>query len=437
MRINRKYRESIETFKRITSEKKYQYFLKHYDKKDSMKAQIFLITVYDRLDNHGMNLLMRKIHKLKKNKEYSVEAYYKKPGRKELDYVYGNLDGWSYFSIAEIALNANEWLSRIDIAGTNLTNSEILVQYTFHLKKPISSYKIMHQFVSEHELHFTKYGFHFLFLRMNDLSFANYLEQEEHCFYDYFQDLLCELFYSELGAKYPLPMEVCCQLKRFNNKKERILAHAFLASVYKRNNEYILIENYGNRFYALNYFYGRRYTGTHLFRLFSEFSIEMYYKAFRSIENAELESKMRKYLNSRKKSVSAKDMKWMINKIRGIEEKEGLLNRELKEKNTLEWKKYDQEKWINENIINGNTVSSHFKDLYKRNLDYLQAISTTRDNKIIYIITIISLIVAFVGLIISVWPIVKPEDKDITNNNYYEYDYHDYRETNEFNYSIF
>ena len=433
----KKYQESIKTLRKKTSEEKYLYFLKHYDKKDRLKTVVYQITVYDKLDNHGMNLLMRKIHKLKKIKTYNVNAYYRKPGRKELDYVYGNLDGWSYFSIAEITPNTSKWLSRIDISGTNLTNSEILLQYTFHLKKPISSYKIMHQFVSEHELHFTKYSFHFVFSRMSDLNYANYLDQEEHCFYDYFQDLLCELFYSELGVKYPLPMEVCCQLRKYNNKIERILAHAILTSTYKRNNEYILIKNYGDRFYALNYFYGSHYTEKHLFKLFSEFSVEMYYKAFRSIENAELELKMRKYLNSRKKSVSAKDMKWIINKLRGIEEKEGLLNRELKEKNNPEWKKYDQKKWINEDIINGSTVSSHFKDLYKRNLDYLQAISTTRDNKIIYFITIISLIVAFVGLIISVWPIVKPENKDITNNYYYEYDYNDYRETNEYNYSIF
>lgn len=437
MKTKKVYRENIETLKKITSEEKYGYFLKHYDKKDSLKTHIIQISVYDKLDNHGMNLLMRKIHKLKKNRKYSVKAYYKKPGRKELDYVYGNLEEWSFFSIAEINLKIDKWLSQIDISGTNLTNSEILIHYNFHLEKAINTYKLMHEFVSEHELHFAKYDFHFVFLRLKDLSYTNYLEQEEHCFYDYFQDMLCELFHSELGKKYPLPMEVCCQLKKFNYKKERKLTHAFLTSTYKRDNEYMQIQNNGDRFYAFNYFYGRRYMGTHLFRLFSEFSVEMYYRAFRSIEMAELELKMRKYLNSRKKSVSAKDIKWMINKLRGIEEKEGLLNQELKEETAPKWKKFDQNKWTDENIINGNTVSSYFKELYKRNLDFLQAISTTRDNKIIYIITIISLIVALVGLLISFWPIIKPEEKDVNNTNYYEYYYNDYRKTNEYKYSVF
>ena len=219
MRKNKRIRENINILRKITSEEKYLYFLKHYDKKDTLKTHILQITIYDKLDNHGMNLLMKQIHRLKKNKKYSVNAYYKKPGKTELDYVHGNLEGWSTFSIAEIKINGDKWISSIDVAGTNITNSEILIEYTFHLTD--------------------------------------------------------------------------------------------------------------------------------------------------------------------------------------------------------------------------NTVSAHFKDLYRKNLDYLQAISTTRDNKIIYFITIISLVVALIGLFISLWPVIKPESPNVINKNYNIYQYNDNRKTNENKFSIF
>ena len=385
-----------------------------------------------------MNLLMKQIHRLKKNKKYSVDAYYKKPGKTELDYVHGNLEGWSTFSIAEIKINGDKWISSIDVAGTNITNSEILIEYTFHLRKSIVSYRMMHDFVSEHEIHFHKYDFPFIFYRMSDLNYTQFLEQEEHSFYDCFQDILCELLYSEFGKKYPLPMEVCCRLINYNRKKERKIEKVILATVYKRNNEFLLIESNGDRFYAFNYFHGRQYSGRILFRYFAEFSVEMYYRAFQSIEISELEQVMRKYLNSRKKSVSANDMKWMINRLRGIEEKEERLKNELEYRNeATKWRRFDKDRWLDESFITDNTVSAHFKDLYRKNLDYLQAISTTRDNKIIYFITIISLVVALIGLFISLWPVIKPESPNVINKNYNIYQYNDNRKTNENKFSIF
>jgi hypothetical protein len=164
----------------------------------------------------------------------------------------------------------------------------------------------------------------------------------------------------------------------------------------------------------------------------------MYYRAFQSIEISELEQVMRKYLNSRKKSVSANDMKWMINRLRGIEEKEERLKNELEYRNeATKWRRFDKDRWLDESFITDNTVSAHFKDLYRKNLDYLQAISTTRDNKIIYFITIISLVVALIGLFISLWPVIKPESPNVINKNYNIYQYNDNRKTNENKFSIF
>ena len=355
-----------------------------------------------------MNTLIRRIHELKENKKYSVRTHYLKPGRKELDYISGNFEGQSTFSIADVAVNGDKWISSIIISGTYSTNSEILIEYSFNLKKPIASYRAMHDFVYEHPIiHFNQYDFYSIYMHMKDLRLHDYLEQEEKNFYDYFQETLCEDFYTEYGKKYPLPIEVCSHINKYSKKVERLLANSFLTTVYKCDNGFLLFPFYENRFYAFNYYYGKLYAGSQLFSYFSEYSVEMYYKAFRKIEMSELEQKMRKYLNSRKKAVSGKDMKWMINKLRGIEEKENSIKRNIEQKPDWKkkWQRFDLKTWIEEDIIS-QTNSSYFKDLYKRNLEYLQAISTTRDNKITYTITVISLIIALIGLFISLWTIL-------------------------------
>ena len=197
----------------------------------------------------------------------------------------------------------------------------------------------------------------------------------------------------------------------------------------------MMIDSFSDRFYAFNYFYGRQYTSRHLFDYFAKFSTEMYYRAFRSIEIVELEKVMRKYLNLRKKSVSANDIKWLINKLRGIEEEEERLRKELEDHSKKsEWMRLKDGNWLNDDIITGSNTTTYFREIYQKNLEYLQALSSTRDNKIIYFITIISLVVALIGLLISLWPIIKPENNSVVNKNYHLYN--DNRETIEFRFSI-
>lgn len=428
----------MKTLKTITSNEQYLYYLKRLDKKDKFRTELFKIAIYDKLENHGMNNLVKKIHALKKNKKYRVQIYYKKPGAIDIDLISRNLDGQSTFSIAEIIFNEDKWIKRIEIAGTYITSSDVLIEYTFYMKINISSYRIIHDFVMEHNIHYTKYDFYAIYYHFDGFCLSDCVKQEGEILFDIFQDLICELFFSDYGSKYPLPMEVYCHIYKYNRKKEQMIKNSFLTAVYKKENEFLLIPYYKGRFYATIYFYGREYSHNTLFRYFSEYSIEMYYKTFWKIEMAELETRMRKYLNSRKKSVSAKDIKWMINKLRGIEEKENIIKNKLNQnkEDDKKWRKQENGKWIKQDLIFDNSCSLSFKDLYKRNLEYLQAISSTRDNKIVYIISIVSLGVAFIGLIISIWQGFRPnEPTKITNEkNYY---YNDNREVNEYKFSIF
>ncbi len=420
-KINKINRENIQTFKHRISQQKYTYFLKHFDKKERVQTRIYQVIVYDKLDNHGMNLLMKKIHSLKKRKRFTVSTYFRRPGTKDLNYVSNNLEGYSMFSIAEVKMSDNIWIDKINIAGTNVTNSDIVVKYCFQLKKVVSSYQIMHNFILSHRNWIGKQQFHFLFYREAEKSFIDLLEQEEHIFYNCVQDYVCRLFCTEYGYVYSLPIEISGRLSGFNKKIEKKISKSLFSTVYKRENAIVEFQDYDDRFYAMSFYHGKCNYAFSLFHAFASFSVEMYYRAFRKIEISELENRMRKYLNSRRRSVSAKDIKWMINKLRGIEDKEQSLTNEISISNAkIEWAKYEKGSWKAENIISSNTNSSHFKYLYQNNLNYLKAISSTRESKVLYFISIVSLVIALLGLVFSLaFNLWQKDDVPSTNYNYY------------------
>lgn len=402
-KMRKLYLDNIQDFKERISQDQYGFFVKHHDKKDNLKMRIYQINVFDRLDNHDMNLLMRKIHGIKNNRKYQIKTYFRKPGTKELDYISRNLEGSAMFSIADITFNDDKWINSITVSGTYVTNSEIIIKYAFCFKKSISTSIIIHEYVMDHQKDFGKYMYHCFYTNLKNSDSTYILAQEESCFYDSLQDYIVNLLYTKYGHKYALPMEIDARIVGYNKKKGKKIANSFLTKVYRKEKTYVLFDEYiGDRFYVTNCYYGKKWNEYSMFQSFSYYSVEMYYRAFRNIEMTELEEKMRKYLNSRKKSVSTKDMKWMINRLRGIEEKEKTLRNIIKEDfEKQKWERYTKKRWVKENIISDNTTSSRFKELYSNNLHYLQAISETRNNKVLYNVAIISLVIALLGLIIS------------------------------------
>lgn len=241
-------------------------------------------------------------------------------------------------------------------------------------------------------------------------NFKELIKLDDIFFADILQGYICKLFYTYYGKKYKLPIEYCFNLKNYNFKTEKKLRKAFLCKAYEKGCSHMIVSNFNyNRYELINYEHGKYYPSPVLMNYFSYFSTEMYYQAFEHIEISEMERKMRKYLNSRKNYVASKDMKWIINKIKNIKERQSRFEFFYSEegKNRIEhlngWTEYWNGVKTGNDFINYPEYTNRFLKMYEQYLDYLTSIGSVQNNQIILIVTIATFIATIIGIIVSLF----------------------------------
>ncbi|ENG4434606.1 hypothetical protein ABUD82_002977 [Listeria monocytogenes] len=399
--------------KRSESSQGYERYLKHISKKDSARGDFIHVSIYDVLDNDGMNKLIKKIYKLKKDEKYTVHTYYLKNNFKKLNYINSNLAGTITGRIGEIKFNNDNWFSELSVSYTYVNNSEAVIQYCFTFKKVMCTYLQIHNFVLDNILKVSKPWFFHSYADKKIIKKAGFKELfrlDGIFFADILQSYICNLLYTNFGKKYKLPIEYSCKIYRNNKKKSRLFRNVFLNECYEKKNTYLIVNTLDyDRFEVAHYYSGKYFSNSILLSYFAEFSMEMYYKAFMSIELHELEIHMRKYLNSRRNIVSSKDMKWLINKVRYVKEQDEKISYALDcdnseyTKNLLGWTLFINGKNRDEDFINYPNNTKFFKDKYTQNLEYLNSIASVQNDKIVIIVTVITLFLTIASVIISIF----------------------------------
>lgn len=399
--------------KRSLSVPGYDSYLKHISKKDPGRGDFVNVSIYDVLDNDGMNKLIKKLYKLKKDINYTVKTHYLKNNFKKLNYINSNLAGTVTGIIGEIKFNNDNWFSNLNISYTYINNSEAVIEYEFQFKKIICTYLQIHNFVLDNILKVKKPWYFHTYADKSIIKKAGVnelLRLDSIFFADILQAYICKLLYTNLGKKYKLPIEYSMKIYRNNKRKSRVFKNVFLNECYKKGNQYLLINDLDyDRFELSHYYSGKYFARPMLLSYFSNFSMEMYYKAFMTIELHELEIHMRKYLNSRRNFVSSKDMKWLINKARYIKEQDErisyALNPENKEyvKSLLDWTLFINGKKKDKDILNYPNNTKFFKEKYAQNLEYLNSIASVQNDKIVIIVTVITLFLTIASVIISLY----------------------------------
>ena len=162
-----------------------------------------------------------------------------------------------------------------------------------------------------------------------------------------------------------------------------------------------------DRFVLTFYNTGKYLPSPSLLQYCSTFSIEIYYRAFFHIETEELEQRMRKYLNSRKRFISSKDIKWFINKIRYIKEQKSKVEKVISNKDEtyysdfFQWKSYCRGEAKEYGFINYPEYTDHFLNQYEQNLDYLNSIASVQNNLVIILVAVATLMATLAGIIIT------------------------------------
>ena len=387
-----------------------KYYLRHCSKKNRLSSSFCKIALYDVIDNNGMNMLIRSIYKLKNNRKlYSVDTCYRLKKFRKLNYINYNIDGTTAGVIARICLVKNKWIKSISINYTYLNSSQCLIQYTFCFRKIITTYSQIHDFVL-YEIKSIKKEFYFhAYADKNIIKKATYKqlwELDGIFFADILQGFICELFYTEYGKEYKLPIEYCIRLHKYNKKKRNKLRNPFLSESYEKDKKHMIISTLSyDRFELFNCDAGKYLPSPSLLQFFSHFSSEIYYKAFYHIEMEELEKKMRKYLNSRKMFVSSKDIKWFINKMRYIKEQKSKIEKILNDNynnDMLSWKQYYRGTLQSDDFINYPKYTDHFLNLYEQNFEYLNSMASVQNNLVVIIVAVLTLIATLVGILITI-----------------------------------
>lgn len=400
--------------KRSKQIKGYEYYLKYNDK-HTYKTSFIHVALYDVLDNHGFKKLINGIYRMKRKKKlFKVETSYINRKINNINYI--NIDssirGWA--RIGDIYFKKHKWLSKITITYTSNNSSEIIVEYNFLFKKVISTSLQKHLFVidelksAKKELYFHSYANKKL---IKKAQYKQLYECDNLFFSDILQSYICKYFYTKLGAKNKLPIEFCFSVQKFNKFRKELLKEQSLFSYYihDNNTDLICVDSYFNDRYTLYHFCGHpKLPSPILLSFFSDMSMEMYFQAFYKIEKYELEEHMRKYLNSRKRFVSVKDIKWLIRKLSYINEQKNEIEKIESNKYRYEisspdqWYRYYNEKKQKETFIMFPEYLCEFQKLYNNNLDYLKSISSTQNDKLVLIIAVATLIATIIGIGVTV-----------------------------------
>ena len=361
---------------------------------------IYCISFYDIVNNDEANKLIKKIHKLKKNKKYVIDTPYKRKEFKNINYIHTEFDGTGHGILANIKIKDNDLISSIDMVWSQINNEEAAIEYEIHFKKSIKNYEEIHRYVLNNykRLKKAKYSqFYF-----NDGFLKDDINQRVKCEVDYFetilQNFLEELLYSHYLKHYKLPIKTTYLMENKSKKIMKYIKDAFLSESYIADNQHYLTLNYLEDIQGTKideFIFKKRFNPFSITRLLSDHGMKMYYILFYKIEKYELDKRITKFLNSKKIFLNLFDYKWLINKQRKINEKKFY---DRKSSYAIELKGYSDKKikLPDDKMIDG------IKKVYDDNIDFIRNMNTLNYNVIAFIVSFLAFVVAMITLIIEI-----------------------------------
>ncbi len=290
---------------------------------NSKNIKIWEHTIYDLYDNKMINTLVKKISKLDK-KKYSVHFRCMIPKYRKLAYLKINYDIISVIDICTVTFINDKYIDNIHVCYTQINNNEAIVEYKIQFNRVMTS------------------GLFFDFLKHNrkklyNKDFVDYYyfdskssNKEIDMWYvvllkvyrNLLQAEIGENFLLNFGKNYMLPS---CMIKNvpkeeYNKFNFRDVFLRYSCEI-RGGEQYLIFDftsDYGMKMDL--YFTGNSYSPIRLITYISEFRMMFYFYIFNNIERIELNIKMNRYFNRKKKRISAKDFKWMVNKKRSIDD---------------------------------------------------------------------------------------------------------------------
>lgn len=356
------------------------------------KTSLFSISFYDTVNNKELNKLIKKIYQLKKNKMYKIDVSYRAKNIKNINYIHPQFDYTGGGSVATITFLNDNIFSRIEMSWSQINNDEAIIQYDVRLKKTITSFDIIHNFIIKNykmlkHSKFTPFYFDIDFFKKDESQCIN---TELKYFRVIIQNKIKKLAYSHNLKKYLLPVKFTYLFKEKTTNVMKYIKSPFLEESFIIDDEqYFIINNLEEYEGAeINEFiFKKSFNPIDFVHIFSQLRMPLYYKLFYNIEKYELEKRITKYLNSSKIMINFWDYKWLLNKNKRINEKRFY---KLKYENKIKCFSSPKGTLLDYKLLNG------IKNVYSENIDFIKNINSLNYNIITFIISFVALIVAII-----------------------------------------
>lgn len=389
------YKKKIET-------NEYRDYLKKREKEfeemnhgpDMGDISIPFITFCDVLSNKDVTKLLNKLYKLD-NKCFKCTHYYKKPSiKKKYNYVHLSNGSRSYGIFDEIEFIDDKYIKAIEICWSQINNYCAFLSYKINFKKSLKQEDIV-DFVDCNIKNLSKKDYYSVF-KIKDDDFWNFMSLQRYL-YDRFielcQHFITSFLYSKYGNICSLPYlvwHVCS--KRFDTSK--MIANNTSTAYYNKELNYIVFKEIGSYGYSA-YSQNRRIPNFQLAGNVMKYGLSFYYSFFGQYELDLFNYQFSKY-SSNERPMPHKELIYLLNRAQGFKEEindENLLTTDFNEK----WLYY-----VGNKKEKPNFKYDYFKKMYEESFRYFKEINDFYLARLNKWVSIIALVVSFLGLAIAI-----------------------------------
>ncbi|ASB89338.1 hypothetical protein [Bacillus sonorensis] len=279
---------------------------------------VWEVTFFDVFNNKQLNNLIKGIHNLN-NKKYRIELSLIPKKYKNLMYLNIQYDRSSTRSLCKVTFLDDLFIDDVEAGFTQINNNQAVVEFRISFKKSMT-HELWIDFIKENkELLYKK-----KFFGCYDID---KIIRSEHYSLIYnsiskvrdaaLQAKLLNTFRLNFGSEYILPQYNAVYVPQEHFKNE-YFNDVFLCRTYEIENKYLVVDLTSEEGLKMNLYFSGAYSAMNFLQLLSNYRMDFYYFLFEKIESFEIDSRINKYFSGSKKRVSLNDYKWLINKIRSL-----------------------------------------------------------------------------------------------------------------------
>ncbi|MBN8237294.1 hypothetical protein JF544_18785 [Halobacillus kuroshimensis] len=342
------------------------------------------------------------MHKLNKDK-YKVKSFLRPKRIKKLNYLSLQYHQSSISSLSEVHFLKDKYIQKIKASFTQINNNQAIVQFDMTFNK-IMDYEMLIDFIKVNKQALYNKSYVDFYDKDNVLGYRDVYRQLDKLETSTFQAKLNEVVNLPYGRTYNLPHLSVIRYPEEIFSKES-LKNFFLCKTFEINNgEQHLIADITSR-EGLKmglYFSGKYYRPIPFTHIISNYRMDFYYFLFERLENYELNRRLNKYLVQSKKTVSLKDYKWLVNKVRSINDNKLHMNYEPFQDSLKDWKAFvDGEE--DEIEFTKNLYTKKYETIYNELIEHMKIVYSLQKENLIINIGILTLIATITGIIITIF----------------------------------